>query len=250
MLNDNKKTQDMWRKPTAITAIMMTWGDHVNLSEESLESFLRQTYPNKYLLIVNTHPDPVVLNEKYDNVDVINCDRDFYYLGDKAWFAIENTKTDLWCMMDDDDIYLPWHLEKLMELHSLYPDKDAWCNKQRFASRDNEIKEKKISGLWTGYVFRKKIIPPEILKKKNFDTHIMGFYKNKIAEPTGEIPSYIYRWACGSRHYSGHGGDPVATEKKRKNAANIKLDKPWVPHWDRDYVKDAKEFMRCNYGTI
>lgn len=234
------------REEPEITAITLTWGDHVNLSEETVESFLRQTYPHKHLLIVNTHPDPVTIEDRHENIKIINHNSGFYYLGEKLLFALDHVKTPFWCMMDDDDIYLPWHMENLVTLYNKHINMDAVGDNQKFVSGKNIIKAKESWGTWNGFIFRRMTIPKDIVKEKAFDHKVLDFYAKKVSMPFNDIPSYIYRWDSDSWHYSSCNGDPMINKKRRDEIFKLELDKPWVPHWDRDYVNDVLEFMKYN----
>lgn len=84
------------------------------LLEECVESFLRQTYSNKELLICNDTPGQTL---KFDHpqVKIFNLSNRFPNLGSKITYMIENTDANIFARMDDDDCYMPWHLSQLME---------------------------------------------------------------------------------------------------------------------------------------
>ena len=227
-----------------ITCIMKTWGDHVRLSEETVESFLRQSYPNKKLLIINTHHDPVLFEENYDNIEVIEYPYDFCHLSEKHLYALNKIETDYWCVMDDDDIYLPWYLEQMASLHKKSPQMEAWSNSHYLYSESNEIKGLRKNGTWVGYMYKKKPVLLENVMGAGWDQKILKkYYKRRIAETEGP-PSWIYRWATGSHHYSGNGGEEQDNSRYRVRVNNLSLTRAWRPHWDRNYVKDAEEYMR------
>ena len=87
-----------------VTAICMTYGRHKRLTEETIESFLRQDYPYKRLLIINTHPDPI--RESWPQVEIQNIEDSFATYPEKQHYAITQVESEYFCMMDDDLEYL------------------------------------------------------------------------------------------------------------------------------------------------
>jgi GT2 family glycosyltransferase len=104
------------KEAAEITALMLYYGRR-SLAEEAMESFLRQTYPHKCLLIVNTHPDPVYFEQEYPNVTVHNLAPDYFKnLNAKYNYALKQVETNWWAPWDSDDIWLPWHFENLVKI--------------------------------------------------------------------------------------------------------------------------------------
>ena len=76
-----------------ITAVMLCYGRKA-LAEEAVESFLRQTYMRKRLLIVNTHPDRIWFEDEYPNIEVHNIHPDpFENLNEKYNYAFDQIRT-------------------------------------------------------------------------------------------------------------------------------------------------------------
>jgi hypothetical protein len=228
-----------------ITVLCMTWGDHINLTEETVESFLRQSYPHKRMVLVNTHPSPIVFDETPENVSVVNLAGDFYYLGDKFLHCLKYVNSDYWCHFDDDDIYLPWYLESLAELAREYPQADNWCNNWKLASGANEIKALEGAYTWCTRLYRTRPVSREIGDTVDWDTRLYrDIYQTPAEAQVGNCPAYIYRWDSGSWHYSGSGGDAEANAQARRRADMADNSAVWRPHWDRDYVQDARDYMK------
>ena len=77
-----------------ITALMLYYG-RKNLAEEAIESFLRQTYPHKRLVIVSTHPDGVHFETDYPEIEVHNLPPDaFENLNEKYNYAFSQIRTN------------------------------------------------------------------------------------------------------------------------------------------------------------
>jgi len=85
------------------------------LLEESIESFRRQTYPNKELVMVNDCPGQILAYDAPD-VRVYNLPNRCNSVGEKRNLAVALAKGELLAPWDDDDICLPWRLELSVEL--------------------------------------------------------------------------------------------------------------------------------------
>src|SRR5215212_6246488 len=83
--------------------------DHKHLVEEAIESFLRQTYPNKELIVLNDCPGQELSCDS-PGVRVVNVPERFPTLGEKYNAAIALARGDLIAPWEDDDISLPWRL--------------------------------------------------------------------------------------------------------------------------------------------
>ena len=80
------------------------------LLEEAIESFLRQTYPNKELIVLNDCPGQV-LSCDVPGVRIYNAPNRCNSAGEKRNLAVALARGDLLVPWDDDDISLPWRLE-------------------------------------------------------------------------------------------------------------------------------------------
>ena len=88
-----------------ISAICITYGRR-RMLEEALESFLRQDYPNKELIILND--EPLVYYEfDHPQVLIFNYQERFTAIGEKRNYATDLSTGDYLLPWDDDDIYLP-----------------------------------------------------------------------------------------------------------------------------------------------
>lgn len=82
---------------------------HQHLLEEAIESFLRQTYPNKELIVLNDCPEQELVCDA-PGVRVINASERFATLGEKYNAAIRLARGEIIAPWEDDDISLPWRL--------------------------------------------------------------------------------------------------------------------------------------------
>ncbi len=130
----------------AITCLCPTYG-RFQLLRRALACFLAQTYPNKHLVILNDAPAPlslargaahgsayssewVVLGLRIVNVEPGSTAN----LGEKRQWLLELAHTPLVALWDDDDVYLPWHLDDCVDALAL----GIGCTKVRSAWVLNE----------------------------------------------------------------------------------------------------------------
>jgi glycosyltransferase involved in cell wall biosynthesis len=100
-----------------VSCICPTYGrppDYQHLVEEAIESFLRQTYPNKELIVLNDCPGQELSCDS-PGVRVVNVPERFPTLGEKYNAAIAMARGDLIAPWEDDDISLPWRLSLSVE---------------------------------------------------------------------------------------------------------------------------------------
>lgn len=101
-----------------VSCICLTYNrapDHLDLLDEAVESFLRQDYPNKELIVLNDTPGQL-LECDAPGVIVINLPQRLPSLGEKFNEAITYANGAMIAPWDDDDISLPWRLSRSVEL--------------------------------------------------------------------------------------------------------------------------------------
>jgi hypothetical protein len=197
---------------------MGTYGRYA-LACESLACFLQQTALNEAtLLIYNQHPTPLffdhprvrVVNEVVGNVGLRDIKR--------RMLELANQSAELIHYWDDDDLYLPWHLqdafEHIGESAAWKPEMSWYCERDR----DFSLEFNRFEGSWT--------FNARYLRAAPFDTHPV-YCDHPVylqAEDSGllaltnlgDFANYIYRWANGSEHLSAY---PFQDE--RDQTANI-----------------------------
>jgi len=237
-----------------ITALMLYYG-RKNLAEEAVESFLRQTYPYKRLIIVNTHPDKVWFEEDHPNIEVHNIIPDtFENLNAKYNYAFSQIKTNWWAPWDSDDIWLPWHFENLAAnvpnlIKSKFPGK-VGINKSYFAK--NNVIMTVGWQMWGDCIFESMDgngnLYPHCDEKNadNCDRQIIPQKWNRywITRPTYPL-SFIFRW-----DEDGHGSSELGYKgleyqaKLREKMYAIRNTEPFRPHWNKDYVQEVENFNK------
>jgi hypothetical protein len=105
--------------------------------------FKAQTYPNKELIIFNTDEEwPYKLAFEDPNIIVVNNGKNYQTglpyenRGQICRDAVTHATGDYFMLADDDDIYLPWHLQQAVDGIEA-SGKDAWKpQKSFFATKD------------------------------------------------------------------------------------------------------------------
>lgn len=175
----------------------------------SIRFFLNQkTNIDRELIIYNTDVDnPLILSSELpDNITIINnntdyiTDKPYNNLGSIRRDSLNHASGDYYICWDDDDIFLPWHIQQCVDGITRHPDAWAW---KPFMS-----------------MFWKTACPPELadnnmeasilinlekLRAIGFNPHQGGgehlnwletFKKlNKLAIDKESIPSYCFNWA-------------------------------------------------------
>ncbi|MGQ9822762.1 MAG: glycosyltransferase family 2 protein [Thermogutta sp.] len=118
---------------------------------EVIESFLRQTYPARELVILDDagQYDPAACDH-LPGVKLVTTRHRFRTLGEKrnASAALPSPDCKAYAVWDDDDIYLPWHLEAMAAVFQAgYPwslPAEVWID------RTTHLKRKNTGGLFHG----------------------------------------------------------------------------------------------------
>lgn len=236
-----------------IAAILLTYNRYPRLPylvEESVESFIRQDYENKELLIVNDTPGQT-LRIDHPRIRVLNVNERFPTLADKIQYAIDNTDADAFCRWDDDDISLP---HRLSYSAAKLGDGLEWrANNYWFDC--GEWREVHLAGnthvmsLWRREVLERigGKYPPKHTgnedQKFNEMLHKAGVSSRGEDVPTEEM-YYIYRWGTGSRHLSGVGGTTEQLQTHYDSIGKfpiVKREFEIKPRWYRNYVAFAEQ---------
>jgi hypothetical protein len=187
-----------------IDCLMGTYGRH-GLACEALACFLQQTQISQAtLLIYNQHPVP--LHFDHPRVRIVN---EMPLAGSLRFIRqrmheLADPSAELIHWWDDDDLYLPWHLEDCL---THIGDNVAWKPASSWMSlRNVEFSRQKnrFEGSW--------VLRADYLRAAPLDTH-PGYTDHPVICQTEEAgllattelggrTSYIYRWANGAAHVS------------------------------------------------
>jgi hypothetical protein len=189
-----------------IDCLMGTYGRYT-VACESLACFLQQSVPAT-LLIYNQHPEALTFD--HPRVRVVNETPPVGSLRHirKRMHDLADPSADLIHWWDDDDLYLPWHLEDCLKhigTNVAWKPASSWMAEGggRFSRHVNTFE-----GSW---VFR-----ADYLKAAPLDTH-PDFTDHPVIRQTQEAgllatteldgrTSYIYRWDTQIQHVSAYGG--------------------------------------------
>jgi len=174
--------------------------------EEAIESFLRQTYPFKELIVVNDTPGLTIECQApgVRVVDIAPCQT----LGEKYNAGIEAAAGDLICCWDDDDICLPWRMALSVELlgaADYYNPKAYW-----FDGGHGLIHEVRTGYAHNASLYRRsawdRVGRYPHLADNSQDAWMDHALQSQVPIVLGtgriELTSYLYRWATGLHHGS------------------------------------------------
>jgi hypothetical protein len=191
-----------------IDCLMGTYGRY-SLACEALACFLEQTRLSQAtLLIYNQHPVP--LRFDHPRVRVVNEElpaRSLRYIRQRM-HELADPSAELIHWWDDDDLYLPWHLEDCL-IH--VKENVAWKPASSWVSLRNVEFSREQNVFEGSWVFR-----ADYIKVAPLDTHL-DYIDHPVVCQTQEAgllattelggrTSYIYRWDNGAAHISGFGG--------------------------------------------
>lgn len=221
-----------------------------HLVEETIESFLRQGYPNKELILCNDQPNQeLVFN--HSQVKVINHPTRFDTFAHKMDFMISQAQGEYLCRWDDDDISLAHRLDysygRLLK-HPLSLNLEWRCENYIYAPKaglavvDYSHGNTHLTSLWHRSllpVINDGFYPGQWAggEDQMFNQLLVkaGYPAKGDTIPDKDI-YYIYRWGVGL-HWSGPGGDLQQVYDQRGlepvKAGQYRLSPRWLsPYQD------------------
>ena len=219
-----------------------------HLVEEAVESFLRQDYPNKELILLNDCPGQELVCHA-DGVIVVNSPFRFPTLGEKWNTAVQLSHGQIIAPWDDDDISLPWRLSYSVE--RLGTADYFNLRKYWYLSRTGLSSDASTGYAHNGSVYTRRAFdevgghkPISLGLDRELDRALMAKGRN-VVDPKfrGSDPAplekwfYIYRWNVSPVHLSGTAGTDgrehyESIGKRPVVPATFYLQ----PHWEEDYV--------------
>ena len=220
--------------------------------EEAVHSFLLQDYQgDKELVIVNDLPEQkLVFN--HPQVRIINVPEEVGCLGRKFNLTARAATGDVFCVWDDDDIFLPHRLTYSIKRLSngIFHTWNAF-----YLSADGHI-EPSYNLFHSCLAIRKDVFWDiggyEEVDRMNVDRKLIydlykkyGHFSSEIAQPDY---FYIYRWGTtGDYHVSQWDSDSVSQSVKeyvaqKKEQGRLKTGEITLrPHWKQDYLRAVQE---------
>ncbi|MGE3779064.1 MAG: glycosyltransferase family 2 protein [Pirellulaceae bacterium] len=215
-----------------------------------IECFLRQDYPPELReLIVLDDAD------QYDNQEghgwrIASLPFRFRTLGEKrnASAGLVSADVDAYCVWDDDDIYLPWHMSAAA---AALADADYTIPTVIYNDKRNRLQRKANQYLFHGaWAFRRTAFEQvggyPFIQSGQDQGLLRRFKAAKLrrADPIQHDPrpSYVYRWFTShSTHISAMGTDGY--ERLGQNAAEriAKVEPCWDVNWLTLATAELKE---------
>jgi glycosyltransferase involved in cell wall biosynthesis len=226
--------------------------NHLHLIEEAIESFLRQTYPNKELIVFNDCPGQELVCDA-PGVRVVNVSERFPTLGNKLNAAINLARGELLAPWEDDDISLPWRLslsvERLGDADYFNPQRYWYWDGDRLRF-DHGMGYGHKNSLFTRSAFREVGGYPAASGPHD---HMMdAALRNAVrwvgpgTSEQGELSRdewyYIYRWIVSPVHLTGSG---APDEFYRELGSQPVTEGRFVlqPHWRMDYEAETRRLL-------
>jgi hypothetical protein len=190
-----------------IDCLMGTYGRY-SLACEALACFLQQSAVSQAtLLIYNQHPVP--LRFDHARVRIVNETspaRSLRYIRQRM-HELADPSAEFIHWWDDDDLYLPWHLEDCLKHISGHV---AWKPASSWVSEKNIRFTREVGPFEGSWILRAQYV-----KTVSLHTHptytdhpvIKQIQEAKLLATTelAGRTSYIYRWDIGTEHVSGYG---------------------------------------------
>lgn len=179
-----------------------------------LAQFYAQTYQNKELIIFNTDEEhPYVMETEDPSVIIVNNGKNlltgepYKNRGEICRDAVTYATGDYFMLADDDDIYLPWHLQQAVEgIEEI--GKDAWKPEKSFFATHNKLE------LVMNTMEASVIVKMDRIREIGFRSDLTGFeglsWYTKLRDERqlnehnkNYVPSYCFNWSDPS-DVAGH----------------------------------------------
>jgi glycosyltransferase involved in cell wall biosynthesis len=237
-----------------ISCICPTYGrptGHQWLLEETIESFLRQDYADKELIVLNDCPGQELACQA-PGVTVVNIPRRFRSLGEKYNAAIALATGDLIAPWEDDDIALPWRLSmsrRCLGQADYYNPLGYWFLDSEGLHADHPIGVSHGCSLFTRKAFDLVAGYPNLSGAQDQGLHDRLLGHPQVArvnsDPLGPREwYYIYRWGVSPIHLSGtqpHDRWYAEIARRPVEPGHFLLK----PHWQEDYLKTTATVLEA-----
>lgn len=222
---------------------------------EAVECFHRFTYKGqKQLVLVNTNPMQT-FHYDHPEVKLVNCLERPESIGEARNLAVAAADGELLTTHDDDDIYLPWHLDNFLIGFDPATHHWSWQDKM-FSTEAFRIRQVK-RGIFNTCAFTKHAWIKcggyrgvNVGEDRDFIVNVTKTFHGIRQTLRNDQISFLYGWGNGVYHISGNGedkpGEPSALVRSERNARERGIltgDVHLVPKLGNNYVSMAKEFL-------
>lgn len=203
-----------------------------------VDQYYAQSYTNKELIIFNTDCDnPISIDFNDENIVIVNNSIDFLTQqpytnrGSILSDALNYVSGDYFMLADDDDIYLPWHIQQAVD-GIKNNNKDAWKPAQSLFAIGDSIE------LCQNTLEASVIVKMDRIKQIGFRTDITGYeglsWYTKLRDEgnldeynLNYVPSYCFNWSdpadMAGHKQSGNINDPNNFEQHKKQSHDIAI---------------------------
>ena len=234
--------------------------------ERIVAQYHAQTYPNKELIIFNTDEEyPYTLGFEDNSIIIVNnginyeTKTPYENRGQICRDAVTHATGDYFMLADDDDIYLPWHMQQAVDGIEAN-GKDAWKPEKSFFATHNKLE------MCMNTLEASVIVKMERIREIGFRSDITGYEglswytklrdeKNLDEHNTYYLPSYCFNWSdpheIAGHKQSGAIGSPNNFENHKEASKDYakrpleklseeKLRETYKPyyHYLRQHVED------------
>ena len=224
-----------------IAAICCTY-KRPQLLAQAVESFLRQDYPAELRELIVLDDADQYSPQGGKGWQIVSVPQRFRTLGEKrnASAALVSSDVDAYCVWDDDDIYLPWHLSAAAQALT---DADYSIPTALYVDKRTRLERKENQYLFHGaWAFRRsafdQVCGYPFIQSGQDQGLLKRFKAAKLrrGDPIqfDDRPSYVYRWyTAHSSHLSAMG----ARGYERPGTFVAERVTHLEPRWDRDWVQ-------------
>jgi hypothetical protein len=226
-----------------------------------IAQFNAQTYPHKELIIFNTDIEfPMELGFEDSRIILVNNNidyetgLDYTNRGQICRDAVTHATGDYFMLADDDDIYLPWHMQqavdKIEEVNT-----DAWKPRKSFFATKHKLE------LTQNTLEASVIVKMNRIREIGFRTDVTGYEglswytKLRDEQQLNElydhyVPSYCFNWSDPSEiaghKQSGDINNPNNFENHKKSSTDV-ANSPLRNDFDlKDAYKKYYEYYKNN----
>jgi glycosyltransferase involved in cell wall biosynthesis len=206
--------------------------------ERIIAQFYAQTYPNKELIIFNTDMKHQ-LSLGFDAEDIILVNNDTDYVTGKSYEnrgqicrdAVTHATGDYFMLADDDDIYLPWHIQQAVDKIEEV-GKDAWKPEQSFFATPDKVM------LVKNTLEASVIVKMDRIRQIGFRMGLTGYEglswytqlrdERQLDENYRHyVPSYCFNWSdpahIAGHKQSGNINSPTNFEEHKQESRDIAI---------------------------
>jgi hypothetical protein len=219
--------------------------DNLHLVEEAIESFLRQDYPNKELIVLNDTPGQS-LRFDHPDVRIVNSPVRCSSLGDKRNRMASLATGELLCVWDDDDISLPWRLSKSVQMlgdAEYYNPRAYWFLDCGRLSHDHRTGTCYFASIYRKCTYEELGGTPDLSMGEDQAMHEKLITRKMAERPPLPVEEwyYIYRWGVSPVHLSSMSGDTFygALGKLPIVSGEFTLE----PHWEEEYTDMTRAYL-------